>query len=86
MNRQVEAEKQSMKHSLLLLLFYYFYFYFLVAEGVASINSALSSSDSSTVLNTLISEHVGLEEVDSDVSPHYVSLMKAALASKIEVE
>ena len=67
------------------MYYYYYYFFFLVSEGVASINSALSSSDSATVLSTLINEHISLEEVDGDVSPHYVSLMKAALASKIEV-
>ena len=64
---------------------YFLFFFPIVSEGVASINSALSSSESSTLLGTLTNEHVGLEEVDCGNCPHYATLMTAALTAKIEV-
>lgn len=72
--------------SLCTLLYHIFCFFFpIVSEGVTSINSALSSSESSTLLGTLTNEHVGLEEVDCGNCPHYATLMTAALTAKIEV-
>ena len=64
---------------------YFCFFFPIVSEGVASINSTLSSSESSTLLGTLTNEHVGLEEVDCGNCPHYATLMTAALTAKIEV-
>lgn len=72
-------------HYVLFCIIFFVFFFPIVSEGVASINSALSSSESSTLLGTLTNEHVGLEEVDCGNCPHYATLMTAALTAKIEV-
>ena len=56
-----------------------------VAEGVASINSALSSDDPSLLEIALQNEHVGLEEIDGANIPHYLALLRATRKLKAEV-
>ena len=56
-----------------------------MAEGVASINSTLSSDDITTLQESLVNEFVGLEEVDFTNAPHYLTLLRASRALKEEV-
>lgn len=56
-----------------------------MAEGVASINSNLSSEDITTLQESLVNEFVGLEEVDFANAPHYLTLLRASRALKEEV-
>lgn len=56
-----------------------------MAEGVASINSTLSSDDVTALQESLTNEFVGLEEVDFTNAPHYLTLLRATRAMKEEV-
>lgn len=56
-----------------------------MAEGVASINSALYLEDVEVLLEALRNDHVGLEEVDYSNVPHYSALLHATLTTKAEV-
>ena len=58
----------------------------LVAEAVDEVNSSLNTGDSSILLQALHNKHAGLTNVQESNAPHYLTVLRAMRAAKVEVK
>ena len=56
-----------------------------VAEAINEVNSSLDSEDSTTLLQALYNQHSGLTNVQDSNALHYLTVLRAMRAVKIEV-
>lgn len=57
----------------------------LVAEAVSEVNSSLDSEDCPALLRALCNQHAGFNNVKEGNVPHYLTVLRAMRAAKIEV-
>ena len=57
----------------------------LVAEAVNEVNSSLDTDDSSILLQALYNKHAGLTNVQESNALHYLTVLRAMRAAKVEV-
>ena len=55
-------------------------------EAISEVNTSLDCEDSLALLQALQSEHAGLTNVEDSNSLHYLTVLRAIKASKIEVK
>ncbi|XP_064390864.1 ras GTPase-activating-like protein IQGAP1 isoform X3 [Halichondria panicea] len=56
----------------------------LSAEAIVTINSTLTADDPQALIEALQSDYAHLEGIQEPQAPHYLTLLKAALAAKLE--
>ena len=57
-----------------------------MAAAVSEVNSSLSSDDSSILLQALYNQHAGLKNVQKSNALHYLTVLQAMRAAKVEVK
>ena len=56
-----------------------------MVEAVGEVNSCLENEDSPTLLQALHNEHAGLINVQDSNALHYLTVLRAMRAAKVEV-